>query len=90
MNPSSLGSDGYIGLAVHQAARIGDAGHGGQVLISSTTANLVRSELPGDVRLALAVPNDPESIRPLLHPAHERLPSNLADHGSSVAEPPGP
>jgi class 3 adenylate cyclase/tetratricopeptide (TPR) repeat protein len=48
---ASLGSDGYIGLAVHQAARIGDAGHGGQVLLSSTTANLVWSELPSDVRL---------------------------------------
>jgi tetratricopeptide (TPR) repeat protein len=48
---ASLGSDGYIGLAVHQAARIGDAGHGGQVLLSSTTANLVRQELPVGVRL---------------------------------------
>jgi class 3 adenylate cyclase/DNA-binding CsgD family transcriptional regulator len=43
---ASLGSDGYVGFAVHQAARIGDAGHGGQVLLSSTTANLVRHELP--------------------------------------------
>jgi len=48
---ASLGSDGYIGLAVHQAARIGDAGHGGQVLLSSTTAKLVREYLPEDVRL---------------------------------------
>jgi class 3 adenylate cyclase/tetratricopeptide (TPR) repeat protein len=48
---ASLGSDGYIGLAVHQASRIGDAGHGGQVLLSSATANLVWSELPADVRL---------------------------------------
>jgi len=48
---ASLGSDGYIGLAVHQASRIGDAGHGGQVLLSSATANLVRSELPADVHL---------------------------------------
>ena len=43
---ASVGTDGYVGLAVHQAARIGDAGHGGQVLLSSTTANLVRHELP--------------------------------------------
>ena len=43
---ASFGSDGYVGFAVHQAARIGDAGHGGQVLLSSTTANLVRHELP--------------------------------------------
>ncbi|HZE29272.1 MAG TPA: AAA family ATPase, partial [Gaiellaceae bacterium] len=43
---ASVGTDGYVGFAVHQAARIGDAGHGGQVLLSSTTANLVRHELP--------------------------------------------
>ena len=43
---ANVGSDGYVGYAVHQAARIGDAGHGGQVLISSTTAGLVRHDLP--------------------------------------------
>jgi class 3 adenylate cyclase/DNA-binding CsgD family transcriptional regulator len=43
---ASVGSDGYVGFAVHQASRIGDAGHGGQVLLSSTTATLVRHELP--------------------------------------------
>jgi len=43
---ASVGTDGYVGYAVHQAARIGDAGHGGQVLLSTTTANLVRHELP--------------------------------------------
>jgi len=48
---ATVGSDGYVGLAVHQAARIGDAGHGGQVLLSSTTANLVRSELSAALRL---------------------------------------
>src|SRR4026209_1296335 len=31
-----VGND-YVGLDVHRAARIADAGHGGQVLISSTT-----------------------------------------------------
>src|SRR4051794_2583739 len=48
---ASVGTDGYVGFAVHQAARIGDAGHGGQVLLSSTTANLVRHELPGGLGL---------------------------------------
>jgi class 3 adenylate cyclase/DNA-binding CsgD family transcriptional regulator/tetratricopeptide (TPR) repeat protein len=48
---ASVGSDGYVGFAVHQAARIGDAGHGGQVLLSSTTATLVRHELPPDLGL---------------------------------------
>ena len=48
---ASVGPDGYVGYAVHQASRIGDAGHGGQVLLSSTTANLVRHELPATLGL---------------------------------------
>ena len=41
----------YIGLDVHRAARICAAGHGGQVLISASTRELVADELPGDVAL---------------------------------------
>ena len=41
-----LASTGYIGMDVHRAARIGDAGHGGQVLLSQTTRELVAHELP--------------------------------------------
>jgi predicted ATPase/class 3 adenylate cyclase len=41
--------DDYVGLDVHRAARICSAGHGGQVLISSSTRELVGDELPGDV-----------------------------------------
>jgi YVTN family beta-propeller protein len=40
----------YVGLAVHRAARISAAGHGGQVLVSQTTHNLLddeEQELPG-------------------------------------------
>ena len=37
--------EGYVGIDVHRAARIAAAGHGGQVLVSSATAALVR---PGD------------------------------------------
>ena len=48
---ANVGSEGYVGYAVHQAARIGDAGHGGQVLISSTTAGLVRHDLPSELEL---------------------------------------
>ena len=48
---ASVLSAGYIGLAVHEASRIGDAGHGGQVLVSSTTAELVQSELPSGFEL---------------------------------------
>src|SRR4051812_23311334 len=41
----------YVGLDVHRAARICAAGHGGQVLISSSTRELVVDELPRDVAL---------------------------------------
>ncbi len=40
----------YLGLAVHRAARIAAAAHGGQVLVSQTTHNLLEDEeqeLPG-------------------------------------------
>ena len=33
--------EGYVGADVHRAARIAAAGHGGQVLVSATTATLV-------------------------------------------------
>jgi class 3 adenylate cyclase len=34
---ATLTDTGYVGLAVHTAARICDAGHGGQILVSSAT-----------------------------------------------------
>jgi predicted ATPase/class 3 adenylate cyclase len=37
---------GYAGLDVHRAARICSSGHGGQILVSSTTADLVEASLP--------------------------------------------
>ncbi len=40
----SLTDEGYIGLAVHQAARIAAAGHGGQVVVSETTCALLDGE----------------------------------------------
>jgi predicted ATPase/class 3 adenylate cyclase len=46
-----LGGDDYIGLDVHRAARIASAAHGGQVLISSTTVELVREGLSDDLTL---------------------------------------
>src|SRR4029453_13512472 len=35
-----VGEQRYVGIGVHKAARIGAAGHGGQVLLSSTTREL--------------------------------------------------
>ena len=41
---TASGSD-YVGLGVHRAARIGAAGHGGQVLLSQTTRDLLADEI---------------------------------------------
>jgi class 3 adenylate cyclase len=40
-----LTDEGYVGGDVHRAARIAACGHGGQVLVSSSTAQLVELEL---------------------------------------------
>jgi predicted ATPase/class 3 adenylate cyclase len=43
---------GYIALAVHQAARVVSAAHGGQIILSEQTARAVGSAVPSDVQLA--------------------------------------
>jgi peptide/nickel transport system substrate-binding protein len=43
----TVGEDRYVGLGVHRAARIGAVGHGGQVLLSSATRELVEDEGQG-------------------------------------------
>jgi predicted ATPase/class 3 adenylate cyclase len=48
---ATVSLDDYVGLDVHRAARICSAGHGGQVLVSSSTRELVAGELPQDVAL---------------------------------------
>ena len=41
----------YVGFGVHRAARIGAVGHGGQVLLSNATRELIEDELPPDTRI---------------------------------------
>jgi predicted ATPase/class 3 adenylate cyclase len=40
------GNDGYAGLGVHRAARICAVGHGGQILLSQTTRDIIENNLP--------------------------------------------
>ena len=47
----AVGADGYVGLDVHRAARVANAAHGGQVLISGATRALVEGALPTDSAL---------------------------------------
>ena len=42
---------GYVGMDVHLAARIAAAGHGGQVLVSQTTRDLIYQDLPAGASL---------------------------------------
>jgi predicted ATPase/class 3 adenylate cyclase len=47
----SLMAEGYVGLDVHYSARVMSAAHGGQVLLSRTTRDLVEHDLPEGVSL---------------------------------------
>jgi predicted ATPase/class 3 adenylate cyclase/Tfp pilus assembly protein PilF len=46
-----LAGGGYVGLDIHRAARICAAGHGGQILLSQTTRDLVAYDLPEGVHV---------------------------------------
>jgi class 3 adenylate cyclase len=46
-----LSDDRYVGVAVHRAQRVSAAGHGGQVLLSNATREMVEDELPSGVHL---------------------------------------
>jgi predicted ATPase/class 3 adenylate cyclase len=46
-----LAGERYVGMEVHRAARLGDAGHGGQILVSDATRFLLGDSLPEGVGL---------------------------------------
>jgi class 3 adenylate cyclase len=47
----TIGGDRYVGLGVHRASRICAAAHGGQVLLSNATRELIEDDLPPDLSL---------------------------------------
>jgi len=47
---ATLTDEGYVGLDVHRAARIGALGHGGQILVSPTTAPLLDATAAATLR----------------------------------------
>jgi len=59
--------DDYVGPDLNRIGRLLAAGHGGQVLLSQTTADLVRDHLPGDVSLRDLGEHD---LRGLTRPEH--------------------
>jgi class 3 adenylate cyclase len=48
---AAAAGESYLGLSVHRAARVGAAGHGGQVLLSSSSRELVEDDLPEGLSL---------------------------------------
>ena len=70
----------YVGLDVHRAARISATAHGGQIVLSGATRELVERELPSSVGLRDL---GPHRLKDLLHPEHlfqltiEGLPSTF-------------
>jgi predicted ATPase/class 3 adenylate cyclase len=71
----SLTPEGYVGLDVHRGARLRDAAHGGQILLSQATRDAIVGEWPPGVTVRdlgthrLKDLQRPEQIFQLLHPA---------------------
>ena len=89
------GPDGYVGMDVHRAARIAAAGHGGQILLSAATAELVRDFLPDGVMLthlgthALRDLPQPERLcQVLIEGLRARLPTHTIGR-RQYRQPPG-
>jgi peptide/nickel transport system substrate-binding protein len=70
----TVGEERYVGIGVHRGARISAAGHGGQVLVSQTTRELLRDDPLPDVSLRdlgehhLKDLDEPERIYQLVAP----------------------
>ena len=47
----SVGEEGYHGMGLHRGARIAAAAHGGQILLSNSTRELIEDELPPGVSI---------------------------------------
>jgi predicted ATPase/class 3 adenylate cyclase len=74
------GTGGYVGLDVHRASRICSAGHGGQILLSRTVADLATSDLPPGVSLRDLGPHRLKDLREpehLLQVVHSDLPTGF-------------
>jgi predicted ATPase len=74
--------DEYVGLAIHQAARISNAAHGNQILLSEATQLAAADALPADITLEpvgrFRLKDFPEPQR-LFQLHHPRLPSDFPD-----------
>jgi predicted ATPase/class 3 adenylate cyclase len=78
-----LGGEDYMGIDVNRAARIADAAHGGQVILSDATRGLVEHALPAGVALRDL---GPHRLKDILHP--EQLHDLVIDGLPSEFPPP--
>jgi predicted ATPase/class 3 adenylate cyclase len=62
-----MSQSNYVGMDIHRAARIAAAAHGGQVLLSQTTYDLVEAELPGGITVRDL---GEHRLKDLRHPKH--------------------
>ncbi len=46
-----LTDEGYVGLEIHRAARVGTVGHGGQIVLSSAAVEALGNDLPIDAEV---------------------------------------
>ena len=85
--------DGYIGMDVHRAARIAATAHGGQVVLSDPTRQLVESRLPAGVSVRdlgwhrLKDIEAPERIYQLVAPGLEEHFPGLKSLGTQTSLP---
>jgi predicted ATPase/class 3 adenylate cyclase len=85
-----LGGEDYIGIDVHRAARVADAAHGGQVILSDVTRALVERSLPERTTLRDL---GPHRLKDIVAPEHlfdlaiEGLPSDFPPPRSLDARP---
>lgn len=93
----AVGEDRYIGIAVHRAARICGAGHGGQVLVSQSTRELLREDAPNEAQLRdlgerrLKDLDDPERLYQVVAPGlRTDFPPLKAPSGPSADAVPAP
>jgi predicted ATPase/class 3 adenylate cyclase len=78
-----VGDEGYVGVDVHRAARIAASGHGGQVLVSASTAALLDDEPLRDLgEHGLKDLTEPQRLYQLVIPGVEKSfpPLNTLDN----------
>src|SRR6266540_1118108 len=84
------GGDNYVGIDVNRAARIADAAHGGQVILSEATRGLVERSLPDGASLRDL---GEHRLKDIAHPEHlhdlviESLPSEFPPPRTLDARP---